>query len=211
MVVERDSFFTRLRDERYPYLNLKFSPSAVKVYSACPQCRQLAHTLFQRLQMEAYRCLLDLWVNKASSTLQGDNSLRVGFGYVSCNLNATRFMKYPRSSAPPTISESAAEVALRTATVQRWVWSGKVNDAFSSGVRTVAVFPYIIGRCTVTPWMTFMSKNALFWLKRTGEFTLTLTRSLLDMAGGFGRSFNFYKFTSNHHFNQIAQDVELAG
>ena len=51
-------------------------------------------------------------------------SLLEGLGYVSCSLNVTRRMKYPRSSAPPTISESSADdAALRTATVQRWVCS----------------------------------------------------------------------------------------
>jgi len=45
--------------------------------------------------------------------------LLVGFGYVSCNLNVTLFMKYDKSSAPPTISESGALAALRTPSVHR--------------------------------------------------------------------------------------------
>ena len=66
--------------------------------------------------------------------------LRTAFWYVSWSLNVTRLMKYAKSSAPPTISESGREAALRTATVHLWVWVSGA-DSLSCGVRTLAVFP----------------------------------------------------------------------
>lgn len=51
------------------------------------------------------------------------------------------------------MSESLADAALLTATVQRCVWSGVLNASRSFWVRTVALLPYIIGLWIVTPFV----------------------------------------------------------
>lgn len=63
----------------------------------------------------------------------------------------TRLIKYPRSSAPPTTSESGVLAAPLTATVHRWVWPSGASS-LSAGVNTVAVFPYMTGLWIVTPY-----------------------------------------------------------
>jgi hypothetical protein len=60
-------------------------------------------------------------------------------------------MKCEISSAPPTMSEPEAEAAERTATVHLWVWSAWGSACRSFSARTVAVFPYIIGRKILRP------------------------------------------------------------